>query len=297
MSRRSEAAVTAIVTAFDRPAAVVKTVQRLLACVPPPVEVLVHVDAGQSATADAVRSACPEARVILGPERVGPGGGRNRLMAEAVSPIVASFDDDSYPVDGDYFARLAELFDRFPAAAVLGAQIFHANEPMRPDVKNQSWVADFCGCACAYRRGAFAATGGYVPLATAYGMEEVDLALRLGAQGQRILESEWLRVFHDTNLAHHAAPGITAASIANIALLAFLRYPVSLWPVGVAQVAKRVYWLLGHGRRAGVVAGVMSMPWHLLRHRKYRSPLPAAAVRAYLRLRRSGGSAAPMAGS
>ncbi len=291
MSRPTAASVTAIVTAFDRPAAVVGTLQRLLACDPPPVEVLVHIDAGQPASAAAVRTACPQARVIVSAERVGPGGGRNRMMAEAVSPIVASFDDDSYPLDGDYFARVIELFNQFPEAAVLGAQVFHVNQPLRPDVREQFWVADFSGGACAYRRDAFAATGGYVPLATAYGMEEVDLALRLGALGQRILESNWLRVFHDTDLVRHSAPGVTAASVANIALLTYLRYPVVLWPVGCAQLLKRVYWLIGHGRRAGVLSGLARIPRHLLRHRTYRRPLPASAVRAYLRRRRGGGAA------
>ena len=46
---------------------------------------------------------------------------------------------------------------------------------------------------------------GYVPLVVAYGMEEVDLCMRLTNKGKKIYFSPWLRIFHDTELAHHAS--------------------------------------------------------------------------------------------
>ena len=58
--------------------------------------------------------------------------------------------------------------------------------------------------ACVYRRSAFLEAGGYVPLPVAYGMEEVDLALRLHSRGGKILTTPWLRVFHNTDLKRHA---------------------------------------------------------------------------------------------
>ena len=44
----------------------------------------------------------------------GPGGGRNRLIGAATSPLIASFDDDSWPLDRDYFRLAAELFLAHP---------------------------------------------------------------------------------------------------------------------------------------------------------------------------------------
>jgi len=208
------------------------------------------------------------------------------LLAEAAHEIVASFDDDSYPVDADYFARLGEVFGRFPDAAVVGAHIYHRDEPIGPDSKDASWVADFSGCGCAYRRGQFVATRGYVPLVTAYGMEEVDLALQLHGRGQRVLQTAWLRVYHDTDRARHADPEVTAASIANLALLTYLRYPIVLWNVGLVQCASRTWWCLTHGRRRGVLAGLTRIPTLLRAHAAARAPVSAAALRSYLRLRR-----------
>ena len=52
----------------------------------------------------------------------GPGGGRNRLIGAATSPLIASFDDDSWPLDRDYFRLAAELFQAHPRAAVVEGQ-------------------------------------------------------------------------------------------------------------------------------------------------------------------------------
>jgi GT2 family glycosyltransferase len=284
--------VTAIVAAFDRLAQTLEALRRIRGCSPAPAEILVHVDADRREVADAVTASGLADRVFLSPAQVGPGGGRNRLIREARHAIVASFDDDSWPMDEDYFGRLVTLFERHREAAVIGARIFERGRPREAAIDRATWVADFVGAGCAYRRDAFLATDGYVPLATAYGMEEVDLALRLHAAGHRILHSDWLRVEHDTTLAHHASAPVTAASITNIVLLTYLRYPVALWGVGALQALRRIAWLLGHRRWRGVLRGITAIPASVRRHASLRSPLPRPAVLSYLVLRR-GGSAMP----
>lgn len=289
---RETVPVAAMVTAFERVPQTLATLARIRRCHPAPAQVLVHVDGNRQQTAAAVRAADPAAEVIVSAGRVGPGGGRNRLMTAARHPLVASFDDDSWPMDDDYFQRLVTLFERHAGAAVIGACLFHRGEARR-EARDVTLVrADFVGAGCAYRRDLYLAAGGYVPLPIAYGMEEVDLSLRLHAQGWQILHSEWLRVEHDTDLSHHAAPETTAASVANVALMSFLRYPAQLWPLGLLQYVKRLWWLARVGRHRGLLAGVLHTPRHLVRYRGYRRPLPSAAVRSFLRLRRRPGSVA-----
>ncbi len=278
--------VTAVVTAFDRVEQTLTTLTVIAQSDPPPDEVLVHVDGNDPAVVNAIRAAHAGARIFCSEPRIGPGGARNLLIGSASNPIVTSFDDDSRPIDGDYFARVAEVFARVPEASVVGGHVYHRNETIGADEKTAAWVADFSGGACAYRRDHFLATGGYVPVVTAYGMEEVDLALRLHAQGRRVLQTRWLRVFHDTDLVRHAEPDVTAASVANIALLTFLRYPVTMWLVGAGQWLNRIQWLLGHGRRRGVLRGIASIPATLRRYGYARQLVTGAAVRSYLRLRR-----------
>jgi GT2 family glycosyltransferase len=279
--------ISAIVTAYERIEQTLATLRVIQSCTPPPDEVLVHVDANRRDCEQAIRKAFPTARVLLSEEQVGPGGGRNKLVDAAKFEFVASFDDDSYPIDVDYFARAAKLFEQFPDAAVICAALYHAGETIGLDERSAQWTADFSGGACIYRRQAFLDAGGYVPLPVAYGMEEVDLALRLHARGGRILTTRWLRVFHNTNLERHADPLVTAGSIANLALLAYLRYPVTLWVVGMGQCANRLLWLLRHGRRRGILKGMTMIPAHLWANHRYRLPVSKDVVRSYLALRRA----------
>lgn len=261
------------------------------ACKPCPDEILVHIDADQTHCETAIRQAFPDMKILRSENRVGPGGGRNKLLAAAKNDLVASFDDDSYPIDTDYFARALALFKKFPAASILCAAVYHPGEAVNPDVNSADWVSDFAGGACVYRRASFLAAGGYVPLPIAYGMEEVDLALRLHAQGGRILKAPWLRVFHDADLKRHANPEVTAASIANLALLAYLRYPPSLWLVGLGQCFNRIFWLIRHGRWRGIVSGLLMIPVHLRAHHRHRQLIGSETVKSYLALRRAPRSA------
>lgn len=280
------APVTAIVTGYRRVDDLLKTLRILKDCEPAPAEILVHIDGGERATASAVQREYPDLDVLVSDGHVGPGGGRNRLVAAATNAIVASFDDDSYPIDRDYFDRIQQVFAAYPDAWVADARVFHLHEAIEPDTPSAAWVADFSGGGCAYRRARYLETGGYVPLPTAYGMEEVDFGLRLHALGGRVLRSGRLRVFHHSDLSHHADPAITSASIVNIALLAYLRYPLSMWAIGVAQCANRIQWLLRHGRRHGVLKGLAAIPSAIAAHRRERRPLPSRALRSFLALRR-----------
>lgn len=279
MERRLSPGISAVVTAYQRVGQTLETLRRLEACRPAPDEMLVHVDANEQEVASAIRAAFPHVRVFVSPDPIGPGGGRNRLVHEARNEWIASFDDDSYPMDADYFERVLVLRRQFPEAAVVAASIYHRGEPAGPDAMAISPASSFVSCGAVFKRSAFLAAGGFLPLEVAYGMEEEDLGLRLFEQRQVILATPWLRVFHDTDLSHHASARVTSATIANLALLAWLRYPPSCWIYGILQVANRVVWCLRAGRRQGVVAGLLAIPRHLARHAKLRRPVSTRALR------------------
>ncbi len=278
--------VTAIVTAFQRVDQTLATLRILSNGTPAPAEIVVHVDGNEVATLERLRSEFPEVRYLLSEDNVGPGGGRNKLVREATHPLVASFDDDSYPLDSDYFSRATRLFEAHPDASIITARVFHQGDTILEPEPTLEWTSDFSGGACVFRREAILSTTGYVPLSTAYGMEEVDLAMRLHAAGKHILVTGWLRVFHDTDLKRHADPNVTAGRIANLFLLTYLRYPPSLWPIGLAQVIRLIFWLFTEGRRSGILKGLLSVPVFLKQNRSHRQPLSSQAVRSYLSLRR-----------
>src|SRR5688572_13958406 len=120
--------ISAIVTAYERIDQTLNTLHILESCDPKPDEILVHVDEGRIECVKAISSTFPQIRMLTSSERVGPGGGRNKLVAAASHEFVASFDDDSYPIDSDYFARVLQLFDRFPDASIICASLYHAGE-------------------------------------------------------------------------------------------------------------------------------------------------------------------------
>src|ERR1043165_7259366 len=209
--------ISAIVTAYERIDQTLATLRILQSCVPAPDEILVHVDANQIACENSIRNAFPGIQILRSTEQVGPGGGRNKLVSAARGEFIASFDDDSYPIDSDYFARTGQIFEKFPEASLLCAALYHAEESIGLDERSAHWTADFSGGARIFRRQAFLDAGGYVPLPVAYGMEEVDLALRLHSRGGKILTTPWLRVFHNNDLRNNAEPEVTAGRHANLA--------------------------------------------------------------------------------
>ncbi len=279
--------VTAVIPAFNRIGKCIETLSKIYNCEPRPAEVIVHVDADRQEYAREIKSAFPETRMLGSVNRVGPGGSRNKMIEAASHNLVASFDDDSYPLDCDYFQRVVQVADALADASIISAALYHPGEQIEPPTSAMARVADFPGCACIYRRDHFKEFGGYLPIAVPYGIEEVDLALRYCSRGAVIYRANCLRVFHDNDRLEHADASITAASIVNIALLAFLRYPVLCWPIGMWQVMRRIVWLIKMGRVAGIFQGVTRIPVELLKFRRNRNALPTSAILSYLHLRRS----------
>ena len=146
--------ISAVVTACERVTQTVATLHQLEACRPAPDEILVHVDGNQTTCAKAVRGAFPHLTVIMSDTSVGPGGGRNKLIAAARNELIASFDDDSYPIDTDYFSRARLLAEAFPDAALFAASIFHRNEALTVDEN-----VDFTHCELRGRWSCFPALG------------------------------------------------------------------------------------------------------------------------------------------
>lgn len=265
---------------------VVETIRRLLGCDPLPAEIIVHVDGGDGTLERALAETLPSVRVLVSQRRVGPGGGRHRCLEAARQPIFASFDDDSWPMDPDYFGTLVKWFAAHPGDALVSATILHPGEAAMPRTEVSEPAVEFTGCGWAVRVAAYRSCPGFVDRPLAYGIEESDLGLQFFARGLRLAQSRALRVYHDTQLAHHRRPEQAAAAVQNVALLAWLRYPAVLWPRAVLQVVNMGVDQTRRGRGRGVPRGLAGLPALLWAWRAQRAALPAAAVRGYLARRR-----------
>lgn len=293
----NQVAVSLVIPTFQRVEQLRKTLGHVLQCSPVPNEILVHVDAKDVETIPMLEREYPDVKTMRSDVRQGPGGGRNRLINAATNEAIVSLDDDSWPLDTRFFEYAKTALESNASVGVVACEVIEADSvenhldfvPGR-DVDSpidHSPVASFVGCGCIYRRSAFLATEGYLPLRDAYGMEEVDVSLQLLNLQFEIRFSSGLRVFHDCDRGqHHSNPRINAAQIRNAALLPFLRYPLKSWVRGGFQVVSRIMFAIKKKRLRGIATGIASIPGVCWRFRQHRQAVSNVAIQKYFVLRR-----------
>lgn len=282
-----KAPVAVVIPTYNRGTAVVSVVEKVLACNPQPAEIWIHIDQSDGGLERELTGRFPGVNLLSSTSRLGPGGGRHRCLLACGMPYAVSLDDDSWPVDADFFAAIEPLFSKHPRAAIFGASIWHRSEPEKRRTNLVHRVASFVGCGHAMRVAAYRELRGYLSRPTAYAIEESDVGLQLFVRGWQVFAAEELRVYHDTDRSHHDAAEITASTITNLALLAFLHYPAMDFGRGAAQVANRIAFCLQKGRIRGIAAGLGGILTECYRNRNLREPIGHEALMEYLRLRQS----------
>ena len=230
--------ISVAIPAFEHEEPLAHTLKRIFACSPLPQEVLLHFDGGWEPSRDFSAGAPVPVRIFRSAKNIGPGGGRHLLIKAAACDLVACFDDDSWPLDDDYFARAAGVMNLFPFAAILSPAVYLREKPAQVDVAEVSETVSFEGSASIARRSLYLQLPGYVPVPDAYGVEEADLSLQAHGAGFQLLTSPWLRAWHDrpySDYQHGLAPWVT-----NEVLLAYLRYPRWLQPWGWLRAVRHV---------------------------------------------------------
>lgn len=295
-----KAPVAVIIPTYNRGTAVVSVLERVLDCNPQPAEIWVHIDQSDGLLERQLIERFPGVHILSSSGRLGPGGGRHRCLLACGAPYAVSLDDDSWPVDADFFAAIEPLFSRHPNAAIFGASIWHRSEAEIRRSNRVRRMASYVGCGHAMRVAAYQELRGYLARPTAYAIEESDVGLQLFVKGWHVYSAEELRVYHDTDRAHHDAADITASTITNLALLAFLHYPAIDLGRGAAQVANRIAFCLRKGRIRGVAAGIGGIAAECYRNRNLRAPIGHDVLMEYFRLRQAetdpmegGGSSTP----
>ena len=282
-----KAPVAVIIPTYNRGSEIISVLERVVACDPQPTEIWIHVDRSDGVLERDLIERFPGVHVLSSASRLGPGGGRHRCLSLCGTPYAVSLDDDSWPADRDFFAAIEPLFVEYPRAAIFGASIWHRSEAAKIRNKLVRRGASYVGCGHAIRVAAYRDVRGYLARPAAYGMEESDVGLQLFAKGWHVYSAGALRVYHDTDRAHHNAAEITACSITNLALLAFLHYPATDFGRGVAQIANRIAFCLRKGRIRGIAAGIAGILTECHRNRNLRKPIRHDVFVEYLQLRRA----------
>lgn len=282
-----KAPVAVVIPTYNRGSAVVSVLEKVLACDPQPAEIWVHIDQNDGVLERHLRDRFPGVHILTSAGRLGPGGGRHRCLLACGAPYAVSLDDDSWPVDADFFAAIDPLFSSYPRAAIFGASIWHRAEAEIRRSRAVRRVASYVGCGHAVRVAAYRDIRGYLARPMAYAIEESDVGLQLFTRGWQVFSAEELRVYHDTDRTNHEAAEVTASTITNLALLAYLHYPAMDLGRGAAQVANRVAYSVRRGRIRGVASGVGGIVTECYRNRALRAPIRHEVLMEYLRLRQS----------
>lgn len=261
-------AVSIAIPCYRNESSLANTLDRILECHPLPREILLHYDGGWEPEQDLALNRPVPFRVFRSSDNLGPGGGRDLMYRAAACDIVISFDDDSWPIDRDFFQRALAVMEAFPNAAVMSPAVYLREKPLLPTMAEASEGVTFEGSASVTRRSHYLKLPGYVPVPDAYGVEEVDISLQAHAAGFQILQCPWLRAWHDRPYAdyqHGLVPWVK-----NEVLLAYLRYPRWLQPWGWLRSVRHV---LNHysPNRLGVLLRALAVtPSHCQRYARHR---------------------------
>ncbi len=269
-----------------------RTCAVLAALDPPPDELLIAADGCTDDTADWVRAHRPEARLFENTPGKGSIAARDEMIRAARSDLLLSLDDDSYPVEPDFIARLRDLFGKMPLLAV-------ASFPQRTDEYPETLTAtdfgpahfpgSYVNAASAFRRAAYLELDGW-DLDFRYAYDEPDYALQCAAAGWQVYHTTGATIRHHYSPKNRDEMRIHQRHAVNEQWSAWKRCPFP-WVLGVA--AFRAVRQLGYAASRGP-RWVLHEPawwWKALgglgRCLRSRRPASWRAYRAWMQLART----------
>jgi GT2 family glycosyltransferase len=231
-------------------------------------------NASTDGTADAVRRAHPDVRIVQLPRNVGAAA-RTLGARLATTPYVAFADDDSWWAPGS-LALAAKLLAEHPTIAVLNARILVGpEERLDPACAEMAasplprgvglrWprLLGFVACGAVVRRSAFLEVGGFDAVVRFPGEEE-RVSIDLAGAGWQLAYADELVVHHHPS-AQRDNPAARRTRVTRSALLtAVLRRP---W----RYVAAETYAALtgDPATRRGVLTALPSVPFAVQARRR-----------------------------
>jgi GT2 family glycosyltransferase len=256
---------------------------------PPPDELLVCADGCDDGTAGYVREKFPDAKVIEHAEPMGSIRSRIELMRAASSHIVVSLDDDSYPMDFDFIARVRELFNSLPHMAV-------ASFPQRTDEFPETltahdfgrgrYVGNYVNAAAAFRRGVYMELEGWPP-EFEHAYDESDYTLQCLAAGYAVYYEPGIVIRHHFTSLKRNEIRTHHRHARNEQWSMWRRCP---FPGVLALSAYRALSQFRYARKRGAAWVLREPAWWVMALRglpaalRKRRPVPTRVYRRWLRL-------------
>lgn len=197
--------ISVMITTRDRCANLRQTLNRLAEMNPPAHEILVTADGCTDDTVLMMRDEFGDCQLRVNQTSLGSVKSRDRMLRAATGETVLSLDDDSYPLENDFFAKLPGIFAAHPEVSVItfpelrddGSYISASKSPQSPG----HYVSAYPNGAAAMRRGDYLKTAGY-PGCFFHAYEEPDYALQVYALGKAVWFEPLLVIRHHFSLVN-----------------------------------------------------------------------------------------------
>jgi GT2 family glycosyltransferase len=256
---------------------------------PQPDEILICADGCTDGTADFIRENWPQARLIEHPQSQGSIRSRIELIRAAASDIVVSLDDDSYPMDFDFIARVRRLFAANPHIAV-------ASFPQRTDEFPETlravdfgpsrYTANYVNAAAAFRRDVYLQLEGW-PAEFEHAYDESDYTLQCLAAGYAVFYETSIVIRHHFTTLKRNEIRTHHRHARNEQWSVWMRCPLpELLPLSIYRALTQ----LNYARKRGLAWVVREPAWWISALRgfpriwKKRRPVPRRIYREWLQL-------------
>jgi GT2 family glycosyltransferase len=282
-----------MITTHNRRADLRRTCAALTLLDPAPDEVLICADGCTDDTVPMVLGEFPGFVVLENAERQGSVASRDRMLRFSSSDIVISLDDDSYPIEPDFLARVGKTLEAHPEAAVVAfAEIRDEDqgEPAAPsrDEPRGRYVAAYANCGAAMRRDVYLELAGF-PRFFGHMYEEPDYALQCYAAGLAVWFEPDLAVRHHMSSVNRHEGRRQRLHARNELWSVLIRCP---WPYLPAVALFRVWRQLRYAATQGLSDVLLQPAWWLSalgglpQCIARRSPVPGPRYRAWMTLAR-----------
>ena len=244
--------VTVVIPTHDRRADLEATLHELERLDPAPDEIIVWLDACRDDTAQ-MCGRFPKVSVVHGNTQACEGSipTRDTAFRMAKGDLIVSLDDDSYPLQDDFIARVVSLAERHPEA---GAFAFHEIRPDGPmpalsltREPRRAWVPAYPNCAGMMRKSIYGEITRY-PRFFSHAYAEPDFCLQAYGAGYGILYVPEIEIFHRFTHAKRDMKARHHRNARNEFWSVVMRcpFPHVLW-VGAYRVARQLLAAASHG--------------------------------------------------
>lgn len=187
-----------IITTHNRREDLIQTLKQIQKMRPSPAEILITADGCSDGTEDLVQNEFPDIRIFSNQPGKGSVASRDHMIRESHNRYILCLDDDSYPVEKDFFTRMETILRNSPDAGLVTFPQRSEEYPAslnRKDFGSPRWIGSYPNSGAVYDRELYLNLPGF-PHFFFHAYEEPDYAIQVISAGKKVLFSTSATIRH-----------------------------------------------------------------------------------------------------